>query len=366
MTDLAVRGFAAPQAPSILAATDDSQAVAVWLAARGSRTHNTRETYAREARKLVLWAQEQGLSFASLKLEDVHRFYEHLRHPPPHWLRPRKPERGQALLATQVLAEPANDKGIEFSRRVLSQLFTYLCDAGYLARNVFRLSARPAVAHVDGSSRNLDLDSWTWLWRWICEMPRRTTVERRVATRARWVFALLYHTGLRREEVANGLMADFVRADGRWTLAVVGKGEKRRTVTINSALCDELALYRTEMGLPPNPTPTEDVPLVVPYSSKRRLSTMTPRAVGGFVTEIAQRAARDCVDEHIQARVAALSTHWMRHTNASHRMRLGASLKTTQDELGHADPKTTMIYVHADSPERQADAERLTEARPSP
>lgn len=366
MTDLAVRPPDRAPAPSILAATEDSQAVAVWLAARGSRSSNTRESYEREARKLVLWAQEQGLSFATLKLEDVHSFYEHLRHPPAHWLRPRKPVRGQCLLTTQVLAEPANDKGIEYSRRVLSQLFTYLCDAGYLARNVFRLSARPAIAHVDGSARNLDVDSWQWLWRWICDMPRRTTVERRVAVRARWVFALLYHTGLRREEAANGLMGDFVRADGRWTLAVVGKGAKRRTVTINTALCDELVTYRTALGLQPNPTPSEDVPLVAPYSPKRRMSTMSPRAIGGFVSEVAQAAASQCQDEHIQARIAALSTHWMRHTNASHRMRLGASLKTTQDELGHADPKTTMIYVHSDSPERQADAERLASGKPSP
>jgi len=40
-------------------------------------------------------------------------------------------------------------------------------------------------------------------------------------------------------------------------------------------------------------------------------------------------------------------------------LKAGASLATTQDELGHADPKTTRIYASSMSEERIEDAEKL-------
>ncbi|MNY26647.1 hypothetical protein D3C86_1605070 [compost metagenome] len=40
---------------------------------------------------------------------------------------------------------------------------------------------------------------------------------------------------------------------------------------------------------------------------------------------------------------------------------VGASLETTQDELGHADPRTTRIYAKTSSVARKDDAEKLAE-----
>jgi site-specific recombinase XerD len=56
---------------------------------------------------------------------------------------------------------------------------------------------------------------------------------------------------------------------------------------------------------------------------------------------------------------AQLSTHWLRHTNATHRLLAGASLETTQDELGHADPKTTRLYVKTLDQQRRADVDKF-------
>jgi site-specific recombinase XerD len=54
-----------------------------------------------------------------------------------------------------------------------------------------------------------------------------------------------------------------------------------------------------------------------------------------------------------------MTTHWLRHTNATHRLLAGASLETTQDELGHADPHTTRIYAKTSDTKRREDAEKL-------
>jgi integrase/recombinase XerC len=354
--------LATQPAPDVaLAATTDVEAVSAWLIARGSRSRNTFDAYRREATRLLLWLDEQGLNLADLKVEHVHQFYLHLSNPPAHWLRPRKPKRGERLKPTQVLVGKRDPESIAFTRRVLGQMAAYLQDAGYLTRNVFRLSVQPPAVHKSVVDRVLDLDGWLWLRAWIKQLPTTSDREKAHAMRARWLFALLYHTGIRREEVAKGYMRDFIRKNGEWVLRVIGKGNKERFVTINSALLEELSAYRASVGLSAYPTPTEAIPLVPSVNRRRLMFVMTPRAIGKIVANISTKASLDCTDEHIKARLDAMSTHWLRHTNATHRLMAGASLDTTQDELGHADPKTTRIYAKAVDVKRREDAELLAQ-----
>jgi site-specific recombinase XerD len=60
----------------------------------------------------------------------------------------------------------------------------------------------------------------------------------------------------------------------------------------------------------------------------------------------------------------------MRHTNATHRRLAGAASESTQQELGHTDIKTTMLYTQILDKERQDDAEKLArfanEKQPDP
>lgn len=351
-------------ARSAVEARTDDEAARLWLHARGSRSGNTFDSYSREARRLLLWLDERGTSLREMTVEDAHRYYDHLGNPPEHWLRPRKPRRNEPLRRTQLLVAGLNAKSVAYARTVLMQMCNYLQKAGYLHHNVFYLSSAPLVIQQSVASRSLDIASWNWLKDWIAAMPRTTSMEEAHAVRARWLAALLYHSGIRREEVSKGLMSHFVRdSDAEshsWKLAVVGKGGKLRYVTVNSSLLNELVLYRSELGIEPMlPTPGEQLPLVVSLHGKRQAQPLTPRAIGMIFGEIAQSAARACEDPHIRARLEQTSTHWMRHTNATHRLKAGASLETTQDELGHADPKTTRIYAEAVDEQRREDAEKL-------
>jgi integrase/recombinase XerC len=342
-------------------AQTDAEAAAVWLQAKGGRSANTFDAYRREALRLLLWLGEQRLSLAELKIEHAHRYYAHLAHPPKHWLRPRKPRRDEVLLPTQVLAGALSNPSIDYTRTVLSQLCAYLQDAGYLRRNVFRLSVKPPVVVETVPTRLLDLASWHWLWNWILTLPQDEPVATAQAARSRWLFALLYHTGLRREEAAHGRMGDFVRKERAWSLRVLGKGNKEKFVTVNSVLLRELIHYRQTLGLEDYPVPGEPVPLVASVNAARRSKPLTPRAIGLLVQALGDKAAADCGDPHIRAQLSRMTTHWLRHTNATHRLLAGASLETTQDELGHADPKTTRIYAKASDQRRQEDAEKLAQ-----
>lgn len=340
-------------------AQSDAEAVAVWLRAKGGRSANTFDSYRREAVRLLLWLDEQRMALRDMKVNHVHQFYSHLANPPKNWLRPRKPRRDETLLATQVLAGKLSNKSIDYTRTVLGQMCAYLQDAGYVQRNVFRLSIKPPVIVQATPTRLLDLDSWHWLWDWILNLPQAKPTEAAHAARCRWLFALLYHTGIRREEAAHGRMGDFTRKERAWSLRVMGKGNKEKFVTVNSTLLRELVSYRKALKLEAYPVPGEEFPLVASVNNTRRSQLLTPRAIGLIVATVSEQAAGACEDEYLRVQIAQMTTHWMRHTNATHRLMAGASLETTQDELGHADPRTTRIYAKVADKQRQEDAEKL-------
>ncbi|NBA95266.1 tyrosine-type recombinase/integrase [Pseudomonas sp. R5(2019)] len=347
-------------AGNIIGAKNDFEAVRAWMKAKGLRSRHTFKSYKTEAKKLLIWMMEKRLNLNSLNVEHVHDFYNHLGNPPKHWIRPAKAKSGEKLADTQLLRAAVSNESICFSRTVLIGLCRYLIAAGYMRLNPFELSHKPTVVVHADQDRFLSVEAWDYLWMFILGMANRTPLEKKHADRVRWVFALFYHTGLRCEEVANGRMSDFVRRDITWQLKVVGKGSKARLVTINSMLLAELMRFRKICGLPVYPLPAESFPLVPRQSYKGGVG-VSPRTIQAIITEVGQRAAASCLDPQIAEQVAAMSAHWLRHTNATHRLMVGASLETTQDELGHADPRTTRIYAKTSSVARKDDAEKLAE-----
>ena len=343
--------------------SDDAQAVAVWLAARGERSPHTLAAYRRESQRLLVWLDEQQLQLQQMHLNDLHRYYQHLQRPPAHWIRPRKPRHDQQLLDTQLLIAGLSASSLDYSRRVLGLLFDYLQQAGYLSRNLVRLSQRPALLQQQSATiqRFLSVAQWQWLWAWLGQRPRHTALADAHYMRDRWLLLLLYQTGLRRDEVARACMADFKATTQGWLLQVIGKGRKRREVTIHPQLMQALAEYRSWLGcLQSEPQPDEtDIPLIAAFNQQHGLQPLTSRAIGLSIQQLGQAAAQDCTDPQMVAVFQQLSTHWLRHTNATHRLLAGASLETTQDELGHADPKTTRRYVHTVDAQRRDDLQRF-------
>jgi integrase/recombinase XerC len=287
-----------------------------------------------------------------------------LADPPATWLRPRKPTRDERLAPTQVLTAPLSAQSIAHARSILGGMCSYLQDAGYLQFNVFKLSSKPAVVTTEHQARALNLDSWFWLWEWLCTAQTDDARSEAAAARSRWIFALLYHSGLRRDEVARGSMGDFVRADNGWRLRVVGKGNKERMVAINSVLQKELVRYRKSWAFSDLPLPGDSFPLVANINQRASSRRLTPRSIGLIIHKTAQAAAIDCPDPYIRDQILRVSTHWMRHTNATHRLAAGATLETTQDELGHSDPRTTRIYAKPFDNKRREDAQKLADFQP--
>ncbi|HRH76270.1 MAG TPA: tyrosine-type recombinase/integrase [Cellvibrionaceae bacterium] len=333
-------------------ATSDLEAVGYWLQSKANKSINTFISYSKEAYRFLDWLHLHRLTFALVKLNHAEAFMASLTDPDLPARKTTKPR------LSKPLAKRLSPEAVNHTRTILGQLFTFLVDAGYLKTNVFKIASKLPVIEKSHQTRYLSLKAWAYLWSFITEQKFTTPEEYREVARTRWLFALLYHSGVRRENVVRGVMGDFVVRDDGWVLRIVGKGRKELFVTVSDALLKELILYRQHLGIPAVPDAADQTPLL-PKVRGGSLSPMSLRNVGYIVRGTAERAAAACDDTNIKGQLESMTTHWMRHTNGTHRMLAGASLATTQAEFGHADLKTTLLYAKATNSALRADAEKL-------
>lgn len=355
----------APDDSCSISATNDFEAMMSWLNGYIKRPINTSRNYTREVKRYLIWLSCRGLTLSQVKVEDVYEYFNLLERPTTEWIIPDK--KSDKIYQTQLIKYGGlSNRSINYTRTVLSRFYSYLQDAGYLTKNPINLVNKSNETTENEQYRHLDLPAWQTLWSWILAYENRVIAEDqpakviKKANRYRWVFALLYHSGIRCAEAANALMSDLVRKNNTWSLKVTGKGNKMRLVTVNSLLLKELIHYRRSLFLTDYPSSNDDTPLIVSIQ-KNRQGSMTTRTLSSLIKEVTELACAECEDDQITRQIETMTTHWLRHTNATHRFMAGASLETTQDELGHADPRTTRIYAKTSNEKRKIDAERLAD-----
>lgn len=126
-------------------------------------------------------------------------------------------------------------------------------------------------------------------------------------------------------------------------------------------LRQELAIYRTALGMSPWPSPDDDSPLVARLIGDARsieatdtLSTEIPDVISPVtvwkVVKDTFKAASDRAGEEgnsaLAKSLASMSTHWLRHTFGTDAMRRLGSPQKVQVMLGHSSINTTMQYSH--------------------
>jgi site-specific recombinase XerD len=132
-------------------------------------------------------------------------------------------------------------------------------------------------------------------------------------------------------------------------LTVIGKGEKERVVPVPLDVIGELSNYLVARGLDPDPEhpgnrgtfllgKAVDVAERAPWSPAHKLA-VDPKAGIAAGTLSAQLKAffADCADVLARtdakgaARLAAASTHWLRHMHGSHALAAGTPLNVLQE-----------------------------------
>ncbi len=143
---------------------------------------------------------------------------------------------------------------------------------------------------------------------------------------------VLYASGIRVSELCGLRLADFDQS--RYTLQVLGKGNKERVVPIGIPAVKALQNWLSE-GRPQIANESSTNAIFLGLRGKR----------------IDQRTVREVVYEAMAAIGSHMSPHGIRHTVATHLLEGGADLRTVQEILGHSSLATTQIYTHV-SPQR--------------
>lgn len=153
-----------------------------------------------------------------------------------------------------------------------------------------------------------------------------------VELRRHAVVELLYATGIRVAELCALDLADLDRS--RNTVRVLGKGDKERTVPVGAPALDALDAWTTR-GRPELTT-----------GAPARPSSGGAVFLGARGGRLGVRQAREDVHAHLRAAGLDSAPHGLRHSAATHLLNGGADLRSVQEFLGHASPRSTQIYTH--------------------
>ena len=151
--------------------------------------------------------------------------------------------------------------------------------------------------------------------------------------RDRAILMLLYNTGLRVSELCGLNRDDVVLPDERWgMLQVVGKGRRLRRLPVNRPAAEALLAYLADRD--------DAEPALFLNRNGGRFSV---RGIALLVNRYLEAAG-------ITGRSGP---HVLRHTFATHALRVRPNLRAVQELLGHAWVTTTQRYTHLEMEDLQ-------------
>ena len=388
-----------PQAQCLLKASNDYQAILAWLRSKHGLTpdqkahlkarrrqrdtgveqsmdwlqalSNTQRAYRKEAERFLLWAiTHKGKALSSMSNEDCIEYRDFLADPQPRsrWCGDRGRERWSPLW--RPFEGPLSASAQRHAVTILKNLYGFLVDQNYLMGNPWSAVGVPRTAGPKvNAGRSFSVAQWGFIEGQLKLLPT-TSANRRLT----FGLHLLYATGLRLSEVVVATVDDLqwveYPADAHddepmqgWLLRVIGKGQKEREVPLPIDVVGELAKYMVSRGLDADPEDignqgafllgkASDAAERAPGLSTGQL--FDPRqgiAATTFYDQIKSYFA-DCAgvlrghgDAKGAERFSRASTHWMRHSHASHAIAGGMPIEIAQQNLGHASLATTTVYV---------------------
>ena len=189
---------------------------------------------------------------------------------------------------------------------VIKSLFSFGVSVGYLSINVGSFLKAPKAKETL-AQRILDKDEVKRL------IGAAASNERDLA-----MLSLMYGCGLRVSEVVGITWNDL--KGGKVT--VLGKGGQTRTVIV------PLSVWKQLMELPRFNN--------FVFVSLKRHRQLERTGVHKIIKKYSQLAGID----------PKTSSHWLRHSHASHSLEAGCSIKLLQHSLGHSSICTTEKYLH--------------------
>lgn len=156
-------------------------------------------------------------------------------------------------------------------------------------------------------------------------------LDQPLAWRDRALLELGYGVGLRVSELCGLTVRDLLLGDA--LIRVFGKGGKERLVPLGRKAIGTLGVYLNGLRMDLDRGATEGRVLL--NARGKPLSRVAAWAV------VKRHAAAAGITRRV-------TPHTLRHSFATHLLEGGADLRAVQEMLGHADLSTTQIYTHVD------------------
>ena len=208
-------------------------------------------------------------------------------------------------------------------RRILHSFFSWCVDNDYLTRNP--CSNVENIKYQEKQRQPLSPYELECL-RWNCKDIREKAMV-----------DFFFSTGVRLSECHDANISD-INWSQRSVIIRHGKGNKRRIVYFNAEAELTLRKYLESR------TDNNDALFVTLRNPHRRLCY---KAIEDVITKVANRAGL-----HVYP-------HLLRHTFATTGIHGGISIEKLQALMGHAEPKTTLIYAKLDNCDLQHEHQRI-------
>ena len=387
--------FRAPLKQCMLSAQNDYEAVLTWIRTRQGilpekkakmQAHrqidpaapedplgwvrylsHTQRAYLKEAERFMLWAIVQHKKpLSSMSMEDCEQYRQFLADPSPHdvWCSPKNAEKWSPLW--RPFRGPLSRSAQNQALTILRSLYTFFVAQGYLTGNPWKGLSLPTTTRIPvNRGRSFTHDQWAFI-----QAQADLLSEKSVHRRLRFALRLFYTTGLRLVEGVQSRCDDLKRVaypdpdnggvTRGWELLVLGKGQKERIVSVPDSVVDELGEYLVSRGLDADPesstnrgvfligqatdTPAWSAVAQAGVERKDGISdAVMYRQFKAFFRECAN--AMTPIDPRGAERLAAGSSHWLRHTHGTHAVAAGMPLDVVQQNMGHASLDTTTGYI---------------------
>lgn len=340
--------------PSVIDATNDAQAISSFLK-EYQDSPETLRSYAKEVERLLLWCTYvTKINISSLRRDHLLDYQNFLKNPEPKklWCGPstaRYHKDGTVNDHWRPFVKGLSTSSLKKALRIIDSFFNYLVQTNYLIGNPLAVDRRRKRRHQDKTKvidRYLELDEIQAVLKTLSQYSSSSRYQQFQAVRAHYIIMLLFYTGLRIAEASNHIMGDFIQREGNWFLRVTGKGKKLREIPIPDEFLWALANFRKHMGLTsPQPQFKEQTPLIPMQNLK---TPITPRRINQILKWAFERGAEDLEKDHPRkaSKLKSASAHWLRHSYVTYLLESGAPLKVAQENAGHSDIGTTMLYYH--------------------
>lgn len=145
---------------------------------------------------------------------------------------------------------------------------------------------------------------------------------------AKYVVILMSNTGLRISEATNLQLKD-VDLNKKMVYVKEGKGGKNRTVPMNAALVTQMKQYLTTVRPKTNS---------LNFFATKKTGGISQQYVNKILKEACKKIGMD----------KDVTSHVLRHSFASNLVKNKVHVAVIAKALGHADVRTTSVYMHAD------------------